>query len=327
MKRAHVLMLAVALFALSAPAPAVWAEHPVVYDEALLDLNTLVRYVNDKRAINEQINQYLALVAHAYVNMKGPDAPTDAASDEEKAAYKTEQVKFDKLLGDYRKKADELLFKAFSLQHIRRKRNQRDAVNTLAAQLIGGLGKAYPGKDGERARETLSRKLRAATEKLRTIKHDLNVDVLRASFQALGDLGSMESLRWMLTEYSHIDQRAIDWLVAAHLAMVRFPVDRDAAAQAGRAVVPGTLRYAIVEKFVVTYLGVAWRATLSGRKPPRPQRRLWDTIRMATIPVLQHFAGEPRYPKTGNVLATLPAFQAWFADHRDFQAAPWSDAR
>ena len=326
-----VLIPCVALACLAALVPPAGADavaEPRPLHEAAKDLTTLETYLKDRKAINDQINQYLIEVAGAYVNMQVPEAPAADASEDEKAAHEGVMKKFHKELENFRKRANKALLKAFGLTRVKKGTNQRDDVNARAAEMIGSLVKAYPGPEGAKARGTISKKLRSAAEKLKKVKHDLNTDTLNAAFLALGNLGDLDTLRWMLDEYSHAKEVEDDWLIAAHTAMVRFPVTPEQADKTGTAMVPGKLRFEIVDSFVTTYAGVEAAANTSSNDPKdRAKKRFWDNIKNTTLPVLQHFSRAPKDPESGEALATAGEFQSWLRKNKNLRKAPWADPK
>lgn len=314
-----------------APLPSAQAEavKPVAYKDAAADLETLAKNLKDRKSINDQIKQYLGLVGKAYVHMAPPTKPGDDASEEEKTAYQKALKDFKKDLGDFRKKADSLIFKALTLQRGKKETNERDDVNRLAAQIIGTLGKAYPGKEGAKARGSLAKKLRSTIEKRfkKIKKYDLNTDTLEAAFAALGDLGDISSLQWMLDEYSHSNSKEKDWLVAAHKAMIKFPNKRDMA-HPDAPFPKGKMRYEIVESFRKTYAGVENAANTSSNDPKvQAKKRFWDDIKNFTIPVMQHFAQQPKNTETGEALATVAEFEKWLRENKSLKKAPWADPK
>lgn len=330
--RFPILVSGLVLATLVASPATAWAEdkaEPVAYEEAVRDLATLGGYLKDRKAINDQINQYLELVARAYVNLKRPDKPADDAGEDAKAAYKSVKAKFDKDAADFRKKAEKLFFKAFGLQRVKKDTNQRDDVNTRAAQVIAGLGKAYGmDKAGAKARAAISKKLRGAMEKLKKIKYDLNTDTLGAAFMALGQLGSIGSLEWMLDEYSHTKENEQDWLVAAHTAIVQFPTTQAKGTELGREWATGKLRFAVIESFIKSYASVESAANRSSADAKdRAKKRFWDNIKNVTIPVMQHFAGAPMDADSGEALATMNEFEKWFRKHKNVRKDPWADPK
>lgn len=315
-------MLTVALLALvvtctGVVTPAVAAPDAVApaveFSEAERDLATLRKNLRSSKSLDDEIIRYMNLVATAHVNMAVPE---DAAA----------QAKFEKVLSKYRHDAELLMLKALRLKKLRKKVNLRTDVNVHAAKVIGQLADAYPGAEGAKPRAHLSNHLRNEIRGLQGAKHDVHADVLEAALASLAMLGDIKSLDWMLDEFSHTKAVEVDWLVAAHKAMVKFPVKPDESS--GRAFAPGRMRQAIVNKFITIYTAVETAANTSSNDAGiLAKKRLWDRMKSHTIPVLQHFAHAPRDPATGAAYATMKEFQRWFRDHRSLRRAPWRDPK
>ena len=56
----------------------------------------------------------------------------------------------------------------------------------------------------------------------------------------------------------------------------------------------------------------------------RAAKRTWDRLRTATVPVLQHYAGQPTNDE-GQALSTVGEFQAWWHDHKELRDPAWKD--
>lgn len=322
--RLHVRPLAIvllgALITFGGLAPQVHAENqaaPLTDIEAVRDLATLTRYLKDKKSNTSQIVQYVHLVSRAYVDFKAPDAGAAAL---EPAGLK----QFEMNRAAFRQQAERQLFRALRLQRVRNEQNVRDMVNVRAAQAIGHLAKAYPGEAGKKARSRLSQLMRKAIERLKDVRYELNLDVLEAEFAALAEFGTLDTLEWLLKEFTHTKEREEDWLLAAHRAMVRFPVETAVAEKSGRTFVPGRLRMAVVDKFITAYTAVETAANTSRNDAGIvAKKRFWDHIKNATIRVLQHFARQPKNPETGVALASMTEFRDWFRHHDKSRQAPW----
>ena len=321
-----------------APGTGAWAEGPVAapaatavaLDEALGDLDKLEEAMKSKKSINDEIIQYLDLVGTHFRAIQGPEAPAADAGDEARKAYEDALARHEKDVADYRKKAEKLIFKALGLTRLKRSTNERDEVNLKAAQVLGGLAAAYPGTVAEthsedeavakRAkhnlgeREDLAKKLRKEIEGLHKIKYDLNTDVLQAAFAALGDLDTVDSIEWMIENYSHAKNNEVEWLVAAHKSLIKFTY------------APGRVRYDLVEQFVRTYAGVESAAnTSSTDAKDLAKKRFWDDIRTFTVQVVQFYAGNPVDAESNEALSTMAQFDDWFRDHKNVRKAPWVD--
>lgn len=293
--------------------------------EALGDLEKLENALKSKKSINDEIIQYVDLVGAHFRAIKGPDKPADDAPQEAKDEYEAAKKKFDKDFADYRKKAEKAIFKALGLVKLRGETNERNEVNMKAAQVIGSLVAAFPGdpakvkEDAETkanvdAREDLAKKLMKEIESLHKAKYDLSSDVLQAAFGALGDLNTLNSVEWMLENYSHAKNNEVMWLVAAHKALPKFSS------------VPGSLRYDLVEQFIRTYVGVESAANTSSTDPKdQAKKRFWDDIRTFTVPVVQYYAGNPVDAESNEALSTMAQFDDWFRDHKNKRKAPWAD--
>ena len=297
--------------------------------EALGDLEKLENALKSKKSINDEIIQYVDLVGGHFRAIKGPEPAADDAPQEAKDEYAAAKKKFDKDFADYRKKAEKAIFKALGLVKLRGETNERNEVNMKAAQVIGSLAAAFPGglipiKDDEGAeklrkanvgeREDLAKKLMKEIDSLHKAKYDLSSDVLQASFGALGQLNTLNSVEWMLADYSHAKNNEVMWLVAAHKALPSFGP------------VPGHLRYDLVEQFIRTYVGVESAANTSSTDPKdQAKKRFWDDIRTFTVPVVQYYAGNPVDAETNEALSTMGQFDEWFRDHKNKRKAPWTD--
>jgi hypothetical protein len=332
--RASLLVACLGLLVVAvAPLAAARAEGPdpapgpeaVELSEALNDLAKLDDALKSKKSINDEIIQYLDLVGLHFRAIKGPAAPPEGAEADVVDAYEKALKDHQKNVADYRKKAEKLIFKAFGLTRLQRTTNLRDEVNLKAAQVIGALGAAFPGtpaqakeddvaKDNLGEREDLAKKLRKEIEGLHKIKYDRNTDVLQAAFAALGDLNTLDSVEWMIENYSHAKNNEVDWLVAAHKALVKFTD------------VPGKLRFDLVEQFIRTYSGVESAANTSSTDPKdQAKKRFWDDIRTFTVPVVQMYSGNPVDAETNEALSTMAQFDEWFRDHKNPRKAPWVD--
>jgi hypothetical protein len=214
----------------------------------------------------------------------------------------------------FRKKVEDQLLKA-SLLHKAASRsspnNERLGVNVEAAAALGRIGAALDPK----AARALSVGLRKAI----TYVHDKR-DVeqweqahLDALFAALAQINDPASITWILDEYTHTKKREVVFLIAAQQALLRFTD------------VPGPLRFDICKKVSVTYAGVeALAERNSASTTDRSSKALWDALRVYTIPLLQHYAGEPR-DEHDVALSTVGAFQHWIQDHKNLRTAPWLD--
>ena len=317
-----------ALFAADSVHTRAWADEaakqPPAEDlaSANADLEKFKAALKDRKARDDEITEFMAAVGRHYVAIKAPDPVDDP-----KAQAKAESTHA-KAVEGYRKAALKLIFKAYGKTKVKGSTNTKDEVNLKAAEVIGSLAKAHMGgepgsaeaKAGLKAREDISKRLRKDVEKLKKIKHDLNTDVLDASFKALGAHNTKGNLQWMLDEYSHAKNNEVDWLRAAHKAMISFTG------------VPGKLRYAIVEQFIRTYAGVESSAETSSIDPnDQAKKRFWDDIKTFTIPVVQYYArapgGEVPADAEGNALAKMSQFQTWFKEHKRPNRAPWVDPK
>lgn len=306
------------------PAAAPATQPTVALSEAAMDLERLEAALKNKKSINDEINQYLDLVAGHFARIAPPEAPAALAADADEETKATHAAavaehdkavqKFDRDLAAYRDRVVKAIFRAFKTTDVKKETNLRDEVNRKAAQSLGALTAAWPGEDGLKQREDVSRDLRKSIDELHKAKWNLSTDVLGEAFGAVGSLNTPQGLAWMMKEYTHAKNNEVIWLVAAHKAMVKFTE------------VEGSVRYELVELFVRTYAGVESAAEKSSSDPKdQSKKRFWDDIKTATIPVVQYFSGNPTNEE--NVaLATMREFEDWFRDHKNPRKAPWTDA-
>ncbi len=305
--------------------PAAQARVGAEMSEALADLEKLDSALGSRKSINDEIVQYLELVGNHFIAIKGPEMPADATDEAAMKAYQSELAKFNKQVDDYRRKAESAIFKAFKLTLIRNESNERNEVNMKAADVIGRLAEAFPGspakvkedpvaKENVAARESIAARLRGEIDGLHKAKYTLSTDVLQAAFRALGSLNTVQSVEWMIKEYSHAKNNETDWLVAAHKSLVKFTD------------MPGRVRHALVDQFIRTYAGVESSAEQSTTdKNAQAKKKFWDDIRTFTVPAVQHFAGHPVNAESNEALATMGEFEDWFRDHKNPRKAPWVD--
>jgi len=216
----------------------------------------------------------------------------------------------EKAFAKWRTAAEKAYLKAFVLVKPDRRakdRNLRDEVNLRAAQIIGRTGNVALWKDVKRGLET--RHFKA--------KHRVPQELLEGAFDAIAALGDPKALAWMADEFIHTNsspQKAVDRLVAAQRAMVKFPLERLSGAQ----------RHAVFKKLVTLYPATETVARQnSNTAAAQSTRRFWDRIRTGVIRAAQHFSGMPRN-EDGEALATMQEFSEWFRDHKDARRAPWT---
>ncbi len=301
---------------------------PVPLETARLELDNLAAKVKSTRSINDEIMDALDAVSTAYHNLEAPEKPTlkevpEGASEEEAAAIEAENKKFEdacktalaafeRSQAKFRKDAEKLFLKALKLQKIHRKleRNIRDDVNIKAAQVLGQTGN--PKVTGK-IQQTLEKSIFKA-------KYDVPMQLLEESLAALGAIGDMDSLEWMVKEFTHGNKSPrskVDQLIAAHKAMILF--DREQ--------VPGSLRYKLVQEMVKTYSGIESQAAQSSTdKNVQAAKVFWDRIKNDAIKAVQYFSFDPKN-EDEEVLASMREFQSWFRDHKNPKRAPWKRAK
>jgi len=322
------LLVLTAAFALG-PATALAEDAvPVPLETAQSELDILAAKLKSKRSINEEITAALDAVSNAYHNLEAPVAPElkevpDGAPEEEAAAIKAENKKledaykvalgkFERDQAKFRKDAEKLFLKAFKLQliHKQTETNRRDDVNIEAAQVLGRTGSAKIAAQMQKALETSVFKA----------KFEVSMQFLEEAFAALGKIGDMDSLAWMVKEFTHGNKspRAkVDQLIAAHKAMILF--DREQ--------VPGALRYKLVQEMVKTYGGIEAQASQSSTdKNVQAAKVFWDRIKNDAIKAVQYFSFDPKN-EDEEVLATMMEFQDWFRDHKNPKREPWKRAQ
>jgi hypothetical protein len=282
-------------------------------DSALDDLAQLKK-ATKPRATNEDLIQYLDAVFAAYNGgIEGPAKPADDASEDEKKAYESELAKFEKAVEKFRGDVEKLVLKILTLYKPKNGTNIRDDVNIKAARILGDMA---PQLD-EKGRRSLSRKLMKAIEKKMTkVKaFQVNSEHLEAAFEALAKLGDDDALMWMNDNYTHGNENAKEYLIAAHKAMVVFPVDK----------VKGKDRYEIVAQFVKMYSGIELQAEQTSNDPKVQQKkRFWDEIKTYTIPVVQHFAKLPK-DSEGQNLSEMKQFEDWLRENKNPRKPPWTE--
>ncbi len=317
-----ILLLAALVFGIAPGQLRAEGEEPVDPETAELDLGRLAASLKSRKSINEAIITDLDAVALAYHNYAAPEKPTleevpEDASEDQKAAiqkrnddltdeYDTKMVKYEREKEKYQKDALKLYMKAFKLVrvHGNTDRNTRDDVNIKAAQIIGASGNPRASRDLIKALESSVFKA----------KYDVPQLFLEEAFAALGRLNDMDSLQWMIKEFTHAKSsppEVVHQLIAAHKAMVLFVN------------VPGKLRYEVVEDMIKQYAGVEAQARQSKNDPAtQAKKRFWDSIKNDAIKVVQHYAGAPRNDDD-EAYATMMEFQDWFRDHKNPKRAPW----
>jgi hypothetical protein len=215
----------------------------------------------------------------------------------------------------FRKQANALFLKALTRWKSPRGAdapNRHEAGCIRAAEILGDAAGSLDGK----ARAVLSRRDQGAIDNPLLKKHaaaDISQEQLDASLAAVARLNSPKALDWYIKEFMHTKLAELRVLVAAHKSLRLF---RD---------VPGVKRHAVVKAIIDRYAGVESRAHQGNSVSERAAKRLWDELRLHTVPALRHFAGSPTDAK-GNALATVKAFQAWWRDHKKPKDAVWRDA-
>jgi len=279
---------------------------------ALQDLDQLKKSSKSK-STNEDMLQYLDAVANEFKGgIDKPAAPAEDASPEEKKAHAAAVKKFKDNLAKFQAAAEKVFLKYLTLEKVKAETNIRDDVNIKAAVILGELGPFLDAK----GRKKLSKKIMKDIEKkLTKVKtHEVNTDLLDAVFAALGHLNDPSALLWMNDNYTHTKDNEKQYLIAAHKAMVLFTN------------VEGKLRYEICATFNKNYAGVELQAEqVSTDTKIIAKKNFWDAIKAYTIPVMQHFAGEPT-DEEGAALAEMKQFSVWMRKNKSPKAKPWRDA-
>ncbi len=278
----------------------------------------LRRMSRSPRATNDDLIQYLTVVAESAANLGADPRPTpkhgEARSPVTRRCPDVER---------YRRQAHALYLNCLVLARpTRYGRNQRAPANIRAAQILGETA-AYLGAED---REALSARIRRVVDRhfLKVKAYAVSEDVLEAVFLALARLGSLETLEWILKEHVHARVERSDYLLTAHRSLVRYRS------------VPGDLRYRIVKKFIRVYVPIerfAEGKTRGGQ--PRDglgmmARRLWYDIRSEVREVVRYYAARRSRmaPRIGTKPPTrMSEFEAWFRRHKDPRKAPWVDPK
>ena len=278
-------------------------EPAVGYEDAVKDLNELKGLIKSKKSKNDEIVTYLDLLGKAYVNLKKPATIEDDADEEAKKAFKSAMASFEKNAGKFRSDAEKLLTKSLKLVKTKGSINERNDVNIKAAQVLGSLAPALE----EKGRKSLSKSIRAIVEKnFQKAKHDMDTDLLNATFGALGELKDIDSLDWMAENFTHSNEVEKEFLIAAQSAMRKFAANE----------VPGKVRYAICKQMITTYAGVEAQAEQnSSDQKVQAKKRFWDDIKTYTIPAVQHFTNNP-VDEEDEPIATMAGFQKWWRKHK-----------
>lgn len=321
LRRPHLLALVpLLLFAWGVAIPSARAS---TIEEAELEIDGLKTFVGKSRSSNEDILGAIDAVLNVYKNLVPPEAPTlvvipedadeDTRKEMEKENTKREREHeramkdYDKDAEDFREDAIKLFGKALSLEKIDRgtETNVRTDVNVAAARALAETG-----------HEDATREVRKALEKtILKAKYSVSQLLLDEAFLALAKLNEMDSLEWMVKEFTHTKSspvEEVDQLLSAHKAMVQFQQ------------VPGMLRYEIVKEMVKSYTPVETAAD-TGTAETQSQKQFWDRIKNDAIKVVQRYAGDSAVDENGQAIATMANFSDWFRDHKNARRAPWDE--
>lgn len=327
--RASLLFALLGLFlALGVLAPAAHADDELA--KAVAALERLEDAMDDKRALNPTLIAGLEEVMEYYRGIQPPAAPEpqaipDDASEEEKKAiekankdaardHERDLRKWERDAEKFKEDVRDALIDAFKLVRAdpNTSTNRRDDVNIRAAELLGTMNETP--EIAEEVSEDIIKVLEKRIFKAKN--YDPTELFLEKAFGALGTLNQMDSLEWMIEEFTHTKAsppKEVMKLSAAHKAMVVFKG------------VPGKIRYQLVDEMVKSYAGVESQAeTSSTDAAVLAKKRFWDRIKNDVIKVMQYYTGEPQ-DEEGQVIARMEGFQRWFRDHDNKRRAPWVD--
>lgn len=276
-----------------APPPVAPARIPLAAASAIL--RELEALLADPKSPNEALVRKVGEASEAHARV-APEASGDAGA----AA-----------VAAFRAEAQALFLRAFRLVRadLGRDRNLRSEVNVAAARALGATGAPVSAA----LREALS------ALHLRPKSHDPDGALLRAAFEALGDLGEEASLRWMLEE-AMLSNGAADSDTIAEAALLGALRFRDP---------PGGLRFEVCDALVRTYASLERKSTLNERDSAAARER-WRRLGRGAIRLLQQFTSVRGIPPfapgpLGGWMLTVSDFERWLREHRDPSRPPWSD--
>ena len=270
-------------------APTLGAE-PVSLEQAKKDLAMLDDLLDSRGARHDDIAAWMLVAAENYSAVEG---------EERKVA-------------GFRKDVIDQLLDALRKTRIKDDSDVRAPVSIKAAETLAALGPKLDDKTKTR----LWNKVRRVIVRMQDAKrYTPSVPHIEAMFNCLPHVGTLETLRWILEDYTHSKKNEVEYLVAAHKAMHQFKN------------VPGKQRYEIVDRFIDRYAGVEALAVQRSADPAIVSKKVfWDNIRVNTIATVQYFAGFPK-DEAGAAINTMKGFQIWFRGVKNPRKAPWLDPK